>query len=829
MDLTRGTAVRTTHLTSEAGVAWQVTARDTVPEDAASAAGPLSATVPGEVHLDLLAAGVIPDPYDGDNEARLSWIGRTGWSYRCTFVVTGLDTFPHHDLVADGLDTVAEIVLNGTVVGRTANQHRGHRFDVGPVLRNGENELVVNFDGPVPAAAAAERVLGPYPHVNHHPFNAIRKMACAYGWDWGIDAAGVGIWRDLRIESWGEVRLDVVRPLPHLDGSTGVLDVVVGLVWAAGATSPATVTLTADDRTSEVEVTPGTREITVSVEIPEVELWWPRGYGDQPLYEIGVDLVAGPMRQRCAARVGFRTVAVITEPDADGTPFRIEVNGRTVHVKGANWIPDSAFVTTVTAEQCHRSITDAVEAGMNLLRVWGGGIYESDDFYDSCDELGILVWQDFLFACAAYSEDEPLRSEVEVEARQAVARLNHHASLVLWNGCNENIWGHADWGWRDELGDRPWGSGYYRDLLPQVVAELAPYTPYSPGSPYSYDDARHPNDERHGTMHIWDVWNRADFREYANKRPRFVSEFGFQGPPAWSTLTSVVHDEPLDPYGVQMLVHQKAEDGNGKLERGLGDHLPVPSGIDDWHWATQLNQARAIAFGIEHFRSRWPDNTGSVVWQLNDSWPVISWAAVDAHGIRKPLWYALRRVFADRLTTVRLHDDEPAVVLHNDSDEPWTTTLSVRRRTTTGDVVLGEQTVEVTVAARTVSCVALSPEVAVPRDPGSEFVSVATRGATTSFAYWVEDPELRLASTDEAGEVTARRTDGGYRVTVMARSLLKDVALFPDRLDAAARVDSCLVSLQPGEQHTFVVTSGDLDESALIRSPVLRSVADLTS
>jgi beta-mannosidase len=807
-------------LTTEGGAAWTVRALE----------GPLAgksiaATVPGEVHTDLLAAGEIPDPFDGDNETRLAWIGRTGWSYRTEFdwVADGNDV---QELVAEGLDTVATVTLNGQEIGRTANQHRSYRFDLAGLLVAERNELVIEFAGPVTAAEQLEAEYGSWPYGYPHPYNALRKMASNFGWDWGPDVATVGIWRPIRIESWSGVRIDSVRPLAGVDDDRGVLDTQLTLAWADGFTEDATVTVEVGGTTTELTVAAGTETAGLTSTVDAVERWWPRGYGEQPLYDVSVAVAAGSCQDTWQGRVGFRTVSLNVAPDKDGSPFVLSVNDKPVYVRGANWIPDDAFVTRLNRATYESSIQDAVDAGMNLLRVWGGGIYESDDFYDVCDEQGILVWQDFLFACAAYSEDEPLWSEVEAEARQAVTRLGKHASLAVWNGNNENIWGYVDWGWRVPLAGRAWGAGYYFDLLPRIVAELDPRTPYSAGSPYSYDHFLHPNDERHGTMHIWDVWNREDYTTYRKYKPRFVSEFGFQGPPAWSTLTSVVHDEPLDPYGEQMLVHQKAFEGNLKLERGLGEHLPKWTNIDDWHWTTQLNQARAIAFGIEHFRSLFPLNTGAIVWQLNDNWPVVSWAAVDGHGIRKPLWFALKRVYADRLLTVQPREDELVIAAHNDTDSAWTTEVTVTRRSTgVGGDALARETFALEVEPRSATLSSLPASVAVPDDPAAEYLEIRGDDGSSAYWYFVEDTSLRLAGDAYAASVTP--TDDGYDVTVTATALAKDVSLFPDRLDPAARVDSGLITLSADESHTFHVTGAAAP--ATVGVPVLRSANDLVS
>lgn len=822
-----------TDLSSAGGSRWQLRPTTALPAGVTLDAETIDAVVPGEVHTDLLRAGLIPDPFDGNNEQKLAWIGLTDWQYRSVFTFAN-GQHARHDLLADGLDTAATIRLNGQVVASTANQHRSYRFDVREFLVQGENELVIDFRAPVTFAREQSELIGPRPQVNHHPYNAVRKMACNFGWDWGIDIAGAGIWKGIRIESWSGVRIASVRPLATLDSDgTGVLETHVELEWDGGTAAVGTAELSVSVAGQRSVVSVGSADgvATSVLRVPDVAPWWPRGHGEQALHEVHVEL-SDAGTGSWASRVGFRTIEVRTDPDAVGTSFKFRVNGADVYIRGSNWIPDDALVTRITRESLEASIRDAAESGMNLLRVWGGGMYESEDFYDVCDELGILVWQDFLFACAAYSEEEPLRSEVIAEAREAVTRLSAHASLALWNGCNENIWGWVEWNWQVPLAGRTWGEGYYREILPEIVGELDPRTRYSAGSPFSYGDHMHPNDPRHGTTHIWDVWNEKDYSHYASYKPRFASEFGFQGPPAWSTLTSVVHDEPLAPYGEQMLVHQKAHQGNLKLERGLGEHLPQQDSIEDWHWATQLNQARAVAFGIEHFRSLFPLNQGTVTWQLNDSWPVVSWAAVDSHGIRKPLWHALKHVYAQRLATIQPREDGLSVVLHNDMDEPLTAELALQRLATgVGGAVLAEELLSVCVPARDAVTYVLPAQITQPGDATAEFIHVrainAGLGLAPAFGYFAEDTALALADPAAALSASAQLVEGGVAVTVRAHALVKDIALFPDRLDAAARVDTSLITLVAGGEHTFQVTGEKLDPEALCSAAVLRCANDL--
>ncbi|MGI8879003.1 MAG: glycoside hydrolase family 2 protein, partial [Jatrophihabitans sp.] len=730
------------------------------------------ATVPGCVHLDLLAAGLIPDPYLDENEAVVGWVGRVDWQYETTFQWDGAASRDDQiDLVALGLDTVATVELNDAEVARTQNQHRSYRFPVAELLRPGANTIRVTFGAGLDAAERLSEEIGPRPFVNAHPFNAIRKMASNYGWDWGPDLVTAGIWRELSIETWHDARIASVRPLVDVDATTGLLHAHVDVQRAPGSNDELTVLVAVGADPVEVILAAGETHALVECTVPDVRVWWPHGYGEQPLYPVEVRLGAasGPLAE-WHGRVGFRTVTLDTTPDEHGTPFTIVVNGTPVFARGVNWIPEDCFPVRITRERYAERLEQARDANVNLVRVWGGGIYESDDFYHSCDELGLLVWQDFLFACAAYAEEEPLRGEVIAEAREAVTRLSRHPSLALWNGCNENIWGHEDWNWKDPLGDLTWGWGYYTDVLPAIVAELDPTRPYSPGSPYSMTPDTHPNDPAYGTTHVWDVWNQRDYTGYRDYQPRFCSEFGYQGPPTWATLTRAVHDEPLTPDGPGMLVHQKADDGNGKLSRGLAAHLPPPDSIEDWHWAMSLNQARAVAFGIEHFRSLTPLCMGSVMWQLNDCWPVTSWAAIDGDGRRKPLWYSMRRSYRDRLLTIQPRDGGLALVAVNDSSERWTASVEVNRSDVDGSI-LAKSAMELDIMARGAVTLRLPDDVATAQDSAREVVLAETGGDR---AWWHFAGDVGAALPALELDTCVDAFDGGYEVTVQAGTFFRD-------------------------------------------------------
>jgi beta-mannosidase len=783
-----------------------------------------AATVPGSIHTDLLAAGLIEDPYLDDRERLQAWIGACDWEYSTRFQWND-EGAENVELVFDGLDTVARIELNGSPVAETRNMHRTYRFDVRALLTNGMNELTVRFESPVRYADRESLEQGYRPHVNHHPYNSIRKMACSFGWDWGPDTATVGLWRPVTLQSWSGARLDSVRPMVSMEGTDGIATVRVEIAAAAASSCSARVTVGAVSSTVQFE--PGETVAETRVVVPDAERWWPLGHGEHPLYDLDVMLEDGQVElDAWHGRIGFRTVRIDTEPDESGTPFTILVNDRPIYIKGANWIPDDAFVHRVDRARYEERILQAASANINLLRVWGGGIYESDDFFDVCDEQGMLSWQDFLFACAAYSEEEPMRSEVEAEARDNIVRLMPHPSLVIWNGSNENIWGYQEWGWAKRLGDRSWGLGYYLDLLPALLAELDPTRSYTPSSPFSPTDEHYPNDPAHGSVHLWDLWNRDDYPHYRDYSPRFVGEFGWQGPPTWSTMTRSISDSPLTPESPGMLVHQKAQDGNVKLIDGLVAHLPLPDDIDDWHWAMSLNQAVAVQTGIEHFRSLSPHCMGSIVWQLNDCWPVTSWAAVDGDGRPKPLLYAIKHAYADRMLTLQPRDDAMIASASNDTDEAWSGNAIIRRLRFDG-TELASSTVAVDAPPRTTATIQLDLAMTTPDDAASELLEV-TLGDKRAFWFFAECRDSRLEVPRL--EVAATAFDGGYSVTVTAANLVRDLALLVDKLDGGARVDDQLVTLLPGESVTFVVTSAAQIEDAAWADPtVLRSANQLVA
>ncbi len=810
------------------------------PAPAEVAGAVIPATVPGTVHLDLLAQDLIPDPFHGVNEAAVAWIGLVDWTYETTFAWAP-DGNTRHDLVFDGLDTVTTIRLNGQVIGETANQHRSYRFDVAALLVEGDNRLELAFRAPIPYANAQSLELGVRPRPYPLPYEAIRKSACNFGWDWGIATYTSGPWKPVRLESWSGARLAEVRVTATPDGAGGAVDVDV-VIERDASDAQVSVRLAVESATAATAAIDGDRG-HARVELDAVERWWPVGYGAQPRYTVEVSLERdGAAVDSATRRVGFRTVEWDQSADAAGNAFTLVVNDQPVFVKGVNWIPDDALPVRVDRARIERRFRQALDANLNLIRVWGGGLYESDDFYDLADELGLLTWQDFLFACAAYPEEEPLRSEIEAEARENIVRLASHPSLVLLTGNNEALEGFADWGWQRRLDGKSWGAHYYYELFPALVTELAPHVPYVPGSPFSagmgWDPTQtreapsgsqtgpHPLDHGSGTVHLWRQWNDKDWTTYREHTPRFVAEFGWQGPPSWTTLTESLDDAPLTPESPGMVVHQKAMEGNTKLTNGLLPHFRLPDDMETWHWAMQLNQANAVGAALDHFRSWAPHTMGTIVWQLNDCWPVTSWAAIDGAERAKPLFHALRNAFAPRVVTIQPRDGGLAAVLGNDTAEEWTGVLEVRRLTYDGRALAGI-TIEVSVAPRATLVVPIDTGVATPAD-GADELLVAEASGVRGFWFFAEPRDSTLPAQDLA--LAARPVDGGTEVTLTARALARDITLLVDKVHASAHAQDALVTLLPGESTSILIRhDGDLDAAALADPRVLRSANQLVT
>ncbi|MDR1077777.1 MAG: hypothetical protein LBL55_03805 [Propionibacteriaceae bacterium] len=557
-------------------------------------------------------------------------------------------------------------------------------------------------------------------------------------------------------------------------------------------------------------------------ELGAVRRWWPHDLGEQPLYRLTVELADDDgLLDSAVQQLGFRHIALDTTPDHPGQAFGLTVAGQPVFAKGFNWIPDDLLASRTTPADCRARLLDAKQAGANLIRVWGGGLFEQDGFYQACDQLGLMVWQDCLFACAAYPESDEFAAEIEAELRDNVVRLAPHPSLVLWNGGNETIWGQRDWGWDEVLEGRGWGGRYYYDLLPRVIGQLDGGRPYWPGSPYSGDPGRYPNDPDYGCNHSWEVWNQADYGAYANDRPRFMAEFGYCAPAAWATLEAAVGEDHLQPWDPTLMGHYKAQDGEAKLRRAIESAFHPPADFAGWHYASQVQQARAVGFGLDYWRSLWPHCQGAVVWQLNDCWPAVSWSAVDSAGRRKPAWQAVRRSFAPRLALVLAAPDGGGHVLHlvNNAATSWPACPVVARLGLDGQT-RARWCEAVTVPPGQVLSVPLPLDVAPAPGPGE----LPGRGLASDEILLVEadaaaldpatrrilarpDRELKLCPAEYS--LTTRRDPDGVRLQLTAHSLVRDLLLQADRLGATA--DAGLVTLLPGETWECLIQGAGRD------------------
>jgi len=618
-----------------------------------------AAVVPGCVHRDLLRHQLIPDPFWGTNEAGLQWIEERDWEYRTSFTAPkSLLAEEVVELVADGLDTVATVVLNGREVGRTDNMFVGYRWEVKPLLRPGKNALLIRF-GSAMGYMRTHRT-GHNPRDINDPVGrctVIRKQQCQFGWDWGPRFVTAGIWRDLRLEGWTGNRLDSVRVTQEhrADGSV-VLQLTPDLARPdESANIRGTVSLsgkviaTIENRQSKIE---------------DPQLWWPCGQGAQPLYQLKVEVTGtdGAPAGRWARRIGLRTVALDRHADQWGQSFKFVVNGRPIFAKGANWIPAHSFVAGLARADYERDLRSAAEANMNMVRVWGGGIYESEDFYDLCDEFGLLVWQDFMFACTLYPADAAFLAGSRTEADYQIRRLRHRACLALWCGNNEVFGCNADL-----LNANKTLFAEYEALfhlaLPDAVAAVDGVTPYWPSSPWRGDiDAGFPAGEARGDTHYWDVWHaRKPVKDYENYAFRFASEFGMQSFASSETQASFCPPEDANVFGPTMTNHQKNRFGNQIILDYVSRQYRFPKDQDALIFLSQLNQAECMRVGVEHYRRSTPRCMGALYWQLNDCWPVASWSSLEFSGRWKALHHLARRFFAPALVSAHVPGEEQTI------------------------------------------------------------------------------------------------------------------------------------------------------------------------
>lgn len=645
------------------------------------------AKVPGTIHQDLLNHNRIPNPFYGMNEEAVQWVENEDWMYRTSFVVT--EEQLNRDaavLELDGLDTYADVFLNGALILRSDNMFVGHKVPVKSVLRKGENRLLIRFRSAVKEALPQWETNGfDYPADNDHSSKRVsiytRKAPYSYGWDWGIRLATCGIWRPVRlvfsdvarIEDYYVRQASVSASKADVDNRLEITNVTSQPVSALLKVAYHYFANDTKEVHKQIELRPGENTISLPVMIDNPHLWMPNGWGEPSLYKftasVSVDGVEVASQER---QVGLRSIRVVMEDDEHGKSFYFEVNGHPMFAKGANFIPDDALLPNVTAERYKRIFEDVKAANMNMLRVWGGGIYEDDKFYDEADRNGILIWQDFLFACTTYPHDPLFLKRVEAEAEYNIKRLRGHASLAMWCGNNEIYEGVRYWGWKNKYTAEAFAEmnrGYdvlFRQLLPDMVKRFDSDRFYMHGSPYEANWGR-PESWKIADSHNWGTWyGRKPFESFDSEIPRFMSEYGFQAFPEMKTIRTFAEEKDFELESPVMNAHQKATIGNALIKQTMSLYYKVPAKFEDLVYVGLVLQGQGMRHGIEAHRRNRPYCMGSLFWQLNDSWPVVSWSSIDYYGNWKAMQYQSQRAFAPVLINAIKEGDDLCVYLISD-------------------------------------------------------------------------------------------------------------------------------------------------------------------
>lgn len=749
--------------------------------------------LPGDGVSALAKAGVIPEPYWGRNEYDCRWVSERDWVARRSFMHDGSAA----ELVVEGLDTVAEVRLNGVLVMSAANVHRRWRVDVSSALKAGENAVEILFRSPVREAKARaarmpfpipyQQVNGPIAHAN-----MLRKQQCDFGWDWNIALGIFGVSGCVRLEALGPRIGDVLVEQRH---STGQVEVRL----TVHATSEE-VTASLCDVAQTVLVVGGVAKLSLVVRDPV--LWWPAGQGAQVLHE----LVLTGGGARVVKRIGLRDMQLVSEADAAGRSFGVRVNGRAVFAKGANWIPADALFGRITVEGVRAMLQSAVDANMNMIRIWGGGRYEPDWFYSLCDELGLMVWQDFMFACHLYPSTPEFLAEVDAEVRDVVGRISHHACIALWCGDNELI-GALTW-FPESRKDRDRYLVNYDRLNRTVEAALldvlpgANWWPSSPSpGPLAFGDAWH--DDSSGDMHFWSVWHEGrDFDHYRDVSPRFCSEFGFQSYPSLTAIARFADPKDWNIAAPVMESHQKNPGGNARIAETMFRYFRFPVDFPNFVYVSQVQQALAIKTAVTHWRSLRPHCQGTLYWQLNDTWPVCSWASLDHGGNWKLLHHMAARFYAPVLVTAV--PQAGGIVLRAVNDRPEAVTITVSARAaamdgTTRDLAAATVTVCPDAA---VQALHLAPDALGP----DEVLAFTWSGDAEGGDVHAPRPWKAYDLLPSGLSADVRQEGSLWKLTLQVKALAPFVAV---ESEVPGRFSSNAVTLFPGHPATITFTPKD--------------------
>jgi beta-mannosidase len=650
------------------------------------------ATVPGCVHTDLLANKLIDDPFYRDNEKRLQWIGKTDWEYTSTFRISGeMLNRQNLEIVFDGLDTYANVFLNDVPLLDADNMFRTWRVNIRKAAKAGDNVLRIRFRSPINEILPRMANLGyELPAVNDQgektsPYT--RKAPYQFGWDWGPRFVTSGIWKPVRLVAWDDARIEDLHIRQNKLSSENA-DLTAAIEITAAAETSATIDV--ENVTEKkvvaskmVKLGAGVTKFDLDFAIRNPKLWFPIGLGDQALYTFRAKLSINKKSvDERAKRTGLRNLELKQKPDEFGKSFEFVVNGIPVFGRGANWIPADIFPTRITKEKYEKLLGSMRDANMNMVRVWGGGIYEDDHFYDLADEMGILVWQDFMFACSMYPGDKAFLDNIRHEITDSVKRLRDHPAIVIWVGNNEieTAWQH--WGgWKDKNPDSVWQDylKIFVRLIPDVLDDLDPSRPYWQSSPSSNFQADS-EFQGIGDTHYWQVWHaEKPYEEYEKQFPRFMSEYGFQSFPEIETVKTYTTDEDRKSIETPiMLAHQRHPRGNQLVRQYMMREYAQPKDFESFLYVSQVLQAQGIKIGAEHLRRIMPRNMGSLYWQANDCWQVASWSAMDYFGRWKALMYYTRRFYAPMLISPHIDDGKMNFYVVSDSPVASRAELNVR-------------------------------------------------------------------------------------------------------------------------------------------------------
>ncbi len=764
-----------------------------------------TASVPGTVHADLLENGQIDEIFWRTNENNVQWVEDADWEYRTVFQVdAGLLGMDVIELEFLGLDTYADVYLNGHHILSSDNMFVGYRVNCGEYLSEGENELEIQFLSPVrEGMKKLEKLDYLIPATNEqapegrHTSVFTRKAPFHYGWDWGPRLVTSGIWRPVNLIAWNNAKIeDVYLQTLSIENNMAHISAEVEIYSLNGDEYLLTVQIDGQPAGTSKHITArdGINKVNLDLRVDNPRLWWTNGLGEPYLYDFSIILQKdGRITDRLDLGYGIRTVKLLQEPDETGHSFLFEVNGVPVFMKGANIIPSETLTPLVTDEMYQNLVENAVDANMNMLRVWGGAIYEEDYFYELCDRNGLLVWQDFMFACALQPGDEVHLENIRKEAEYNVRRLRNRASIALWCGNNENLHGWHHWGWQDlytpEQRDFMWRTyeRIFHEILPEAVSQLDPATAYWPSSPSSVGNT--PADRRSGDEHDWTVWfGQQPFSNYANDAPRFVSEWGMQAFPGIHTIESFSLPEDRDIDSEVMRHRQRSDmswlkpgfDGNDMIRWYMEMYYRVPEDFSDFTYVSQLLQAKGYRTAIESHRRSMPHCMGTLYWQLNDCWPTVSWSTVDYHNRWKASHYAVRKAFEEVIVSPVIEGDYINIYVISDRLEPFDAELTLTLMDFTGKI-LWSSAAKTTVNANTSSLAYSLTEASLPGGdrPGNRvLVTDLTAGdtmITTNLLYFAAPRFLELPSSDIW--FTLNEADDGYEIELYSDNLEKNVFL----------------------------------------------------